>query len=118
MIKKLKRWFFKDLYIKDETRNIQIEILESKVQKLSNRLDNINNGHKFILEHFNLGIDYYGSKYDKSWAVVCINSKQPLVKFLDLDKSSAEYIRELLVKYERANKTIDAPYDFVKMFKK
>lgn len=50
--------------------------------------------------------------YDKnrSWAVVCIEGKHNIVKFIDMQGQDYRYILEFLKQFECSRRVIDAPY--------
>lgn len=110
MIKKFKKWFYR-------YRDLKLELKELKYgQSLKNNeliqeLTYLRGEVKSVRRTFNLAADIaYQPKYNRSWAVIAINGKQPTVKFIDLDRKYGAEIEEIIRRFEKVDKVVDSPF--------
>lgn len=83
--------------------NNLISQFDDKVETIHNTVENV----------IHIGTDVrqtgYGSCKEHSWAVVCIEGKMNIVKFVDLDRSDAREVLHFLKQFEAGRHCIDAP---------
>lgn len=55
-------------------------------------------------------VDNAPRDYNKSWAVVCIEGRYNIVKFIDMQGQDYRYILDFLKQFECSRRVVDAPY--------
>ena len=108
---KLKSWLDVDIcensieLLNNTTKNINSEIshFQESVNTLHNTVENVvhigTNVHK---------TNQYNQ--ERSWAVICIEGKLNIVKFVSLDRDNAMDILKYLKQFEAGRHCIDHPY--------
>jgi len=72
--------------------------------------DSVNAIHNTIENVIHIGTDVYQPNQGHSWAVVCVEGKMNLVKFVDLNRQDARDVLDFLKRYEAGRHCIDTPY--------
>lgn len=78
----------------------QISYFQESVNTLHNTVENV----------VHIGTDIRVNERGYSWAVVCIEGKMNIVKFIDLDRKNAREIFEFLKHFEAGRHCVDTPY--------
>lgn len=112
MIKKITNWFFRYKRLKDRISILEEENLayQEDIFNLKIKTKGLQSDYEILKHHLNLGIDVSPNKHDPSWAVVCLNGKDPVVKFYDLRDQDVREIDLFLRNFDVKNKVVDAPY--------
>ncbi|MGJ0846495.1 hypothetical protein ACR77J_07395 [Tissierella praeacuta] len=81
-------------------------------KRVSHNEDSIDVLHKTIENVVHIGTDVIPNhrNHGGSWAVVCIEGKMNIVKFVDLSRGDARYVLDFLKQFEAAKHCIDTPY--------
>jgi len=79
-----------------------ISHFQESVNVLHNTVENV--------VHIGTDVTRHPSSVNKSWAVVCIEGKINIVKFVDLDRNNAREILDFLKHFEAGRHCIDTPY--------
>lgn len=90
--------------LNNNTRNElkrDISHCQESVNVIHNTIENV--------VHIGTDIHHYNNR-DHSWAVVCIEGKMNIVKFVDLGRQDARGISEYLKHFEAGRHCIDTPY--------
>lgn len=66
--------------------------------------------HRTIENVIHIGTDIHENHHGRSWAVICIEGKLNIVKFVDLDRKDAREILNFLKHFEGGRHCVDAPY--------
>ncbi|HID0767989.1 TPA: hypothetical protein ACXDAZ_002518 [Clostridium botulinum] len=113
MIKWLELDTFKEEYKQYINKN------EKDKYDFKNSINNNYNEHSEQIDALNrtlksaisLGADIKPNIYtkDRSWAVVCIEGKYNIVKFIDMQGQDYRYILDFLKQFECSKRVIDAP---------
>ena len=78
--------------------------------RINNHSDKINAIHKTLESVVDIGTDVCKSSYDShSWAVVCIEGRVNMVKFVDLSGRDAHSVMDFLKQFEAGRHCIDSP---------
>ena len=77
---------------------------------ISHFQDSVNVLHNTIENVVHIGTDFCRDDYGHSWAVVCIEGKINIVKFIDLNRKDAKYIFDFLKQFEGGRHCVDTPY--------
>jgi len=93
---------------------VKYQKLETNFEDLKSLNRQVVAENSFILKQFDMSADIYHSTRERSWAVISIQGKPEYVKFLDLSNSDMREIHRFLKMYERTNRTIDSPINFLK----
>ena len=132
---KLRKWLEVDI-IEETVNSINNEIMRCNAQttdaisKLDDELYNYkqNNNrrlreqddkigliHKTIENVVHIGTDVRENHYNDnhSWAVICIEGKMNLVKFVDLNRKDAREVLDFLRHFEAGRHCIDTPNQFI-----
>lgn len=106
--------------LEEELKMTQRELREYKtvnkaaIERLFNDINYnaqaINSLHRAIENVVHIGTDVQENRSGHSWAVVCIEGKLNIVKFVDLDRKDAREILDFLKHFEGSRHCIDAPY--------
>lgn len=78
--------------------------------KFSHFQDSVNTLHRTVKNAIHIGTDVRVNEREHSWAVVCIEGKMNLVKFVDLGRNDARYVLDFLKQFDAGRHCIDAPY--------
>lgn len=125
-MKKFKRWMRnklrKFLYIDDlesslsefnayfQTSKSNLEYEIRKINKnISHFQDSVNVLHNTVENVVHIGTDIR-HEGKGSWAVICIEGKMNIVKFVDLDRKDARDVMMFLKQFEAGRYCIDTPY--------
>lgn len=84
----------------DRRIDIKVNGLHANVEKLHTTIENV----------VHIGIDVYNNPNEHSWAVICIEGKMNLVKFVSLNRNDARDVLMFLKKFEGGRHCIDAPH--------
>lgn len=89
-------------YFKNETNAIRHDIshFQQSVNTLHNTVENV--------VSIGTDVDYYAG--GRSWAVICIEGKMDIVKFVDLSRRDALGVLQFLKQFEAGKHCIDTPY--------
>lgn len=77
---------------------------------ISHCQQSVNTLHSTIENVVHIGTDVYQETRGHSWAVVCIEGKMNIVKFVDLDRKDGRYVLDFLKQFEAGRHCIDTPY--------
>lgn len=132
---KLKEWvrtkLIKFLHVDDVREHCCAEVhrLDKRIDSINNDLSYVEQKLKLVQEELDIvkntlrnvvsvGADVVSAETSRehSWAVVCIEGKCNIVKFIDLKGKDFHYILDVLKHYEGSRMCIDAPP--TSMFKK
>jgi len=89
-------------WLKNKHENINNDIVHCQ--------DSINAIHKTLENVIHIGTDVRINEREHSWAVICIEGKINIVKFVDIGKNDAKYILDFLKQFEAGRHCIDTPY--------
>jgi hypothetical protein len=109
---KIKEWLgITELNVKlnayKESNNLYAKYLKNEI---SNNSEAITSIHRTLENVIHIGTDVRPNQYDAhSWAVVCVEGKMNLVKFIDLRNQDGREILQFLKRYEAGRHCIDAP---------
>ena len=97
-----------------ENKNI-IEENKNKIKELSEKVtynyEAIEVLHNTIQNVVHIGTNVCPNPYSGgSWAVVCLEGKMNIVKFIDLNRGDIRHILDFLKQFEAGKHCIDAPY--------
>ena len=98
----------------DSTNN-DLDYVELKLKLVQEELDIVKNTLRNVVS---VGADVVPADVSRehSWAVVCIEGKYNIVKFIDLKGKDFQYVLDVLKHYEGSRMCVDAPPP--NMFKK
>jgi hypothetical protein len=97
----------RDIDWKLETVDNDLKYLNKEVSHFNGSIDAI---HRTVENVVHIGTDVYQSNQGHSWAVVCVEGKMNLVKFVPLDRRDARDILDFLKRFEAGRHCIDTPY--------
>lgn len=69
--------------------------------------------HNTVSNVVSIGVDHVPHDRGSSWAVVCIEGKYNVVKFVPLHKSDVNHMLDFLKQFEAGRHVIDTPYKFI-----
>jgi len=99
-------------YAFNELRNLTYNLNNSTRKDLKNDIshfqDSVNALHNTVENIVHIGTDVYKSEHGYSWAVICVEGKMNIVKFVDLDRKDAREIFDFLKHFEAGRHCIDA----------
>ncbi len=78
-------------------------------QDISHFQESVNVLHNTVENVVSIGTDV--QPYGRSWAVICIEGKINIVKFVDLGRKEAMDIHDFLKHFEAGRHCIDSPYN-------
>lgn len=94
--------------LKQENRKLKSELIELK--SLNKKIIEDNDS---LIKQFNISADI--SHYENhSWAVISIQGRPEYVKFVNLSNQDMRDVHMFLKRFERTNRTIDSPLQFLK----
>lgn len=121
---KLRKWLEIELLEKDFTyyKDKIDRDLFNKENDIQYNSDSIKILHNTVENVVHIGTDVRRHNDAHSWAVVCIEGKMNLVKFVDLNRNNAMDILHFLKQFEGGRNCVDAPcqemfYDGIFKFK-
>lgn len=81
-------------------------------KRVSHNEESIDVLHKTIenVVHIGTDVDANRTNHGGSWAVVCIEGKMNIVKFVDLSRGDIRHVLDFLKQFEAAKHCIDMPY--------
>lgn len=99
-----------DFAMNDQDRNIN-----SLRKSLRSSEDKINTLHTTLSNVVSFGSDIYKNqnRYDRSWAVVCIEGNNNIVKFVDLSSKDARDVLNVLKSFEGGRYVNDTPMSYL-----
>jgi len=86
------------------------KLINNSANDISHCQDSISVLHNTIENVVHIGTDVHHNGRTHSWAVVCIEGKMNIVKFVDLERQDARGILEYLKHFEAGRHCIDTPY--------
>ena len=106
---------------KHETKNkYEVESLQYQVnsnyktlnKNISHFQESVNTLHTTVENVVHIGTDvhYAPDNYNHSWAVICVEGKINIVKFIPLDRKDARDIMHFLKHFESGRHCVDTPY--------
>ncbi len=99
----------------NELTNTIYSLNNNTCKKLGNDIshfqESVNVLHKTIENVVHIGTDVWeiNQRHGHSWAVVCIEGKINIIKFIDLDRKNAREIFDFLKHFEAGRHCIDTP---------
>ena len=78
---------------------------------ISHFQDSVNTLHNTVENVVHIGTDVYKSENGHSWAVICVEGKMNIIKFIDLNRKDARDIFDFLKHFEGGKHCIDAVPD-------
>jgi hypothetical protein len=97
-----------------ELRKLIYNLNQNTYKNLKNDIshfqESVNTLHKTVENVVHVGTDVHRENTDHSWAVVCIEGKINIVKFVSLDRKNGREILDFLKHFEAGKHCIDAPY--------
>lgn len=88
--------------------NNEVKYLKNDINHLQ---DSVNTLHNTVENVVHIGTDVRRNEYDgHSWAVICIEGKMNLVKFVDLGRKDMMDVMQFLKRYEAGRHCVDVPY--------
>lgn len=99
---------FKDL--RNLTYNLNDNTRKEIQQNISHFQQSVNTLHDTVENVVHIGTDVHMPQSGRSWAVVCIEGKINIVKFIDLDRKNAREVLDFLKHFEAGRHCVDAPY--------
>ncbi|MCA1027056.1 hypothetical protein LCM23_13220 [Cytobacillus kochii] len=99
---------------KDIIRNEQrFSTLFDRLNQLQEQNENIIKENNALMKQFNISADI--NHYENhSWAVISIQGRPEYVKFVNLSNQDMRSIHSYLKQFERTNRTMDSPLQFLK----
>lgn len=115
----MKKWIKSKL-----TSFLEIDYIENKLTEENRRLNDkmknlerlnqkLSEENNFIMKQFNISADIRHYE-NHSWAVISIQGKPEYVKFVHLSTKDMHSLYSFLKQFERCNRTIDTPMQFMK----
>lgn len=86
----------------------QFDIHKKQISQFDDKVETIHNTVENIV-HIGTDIKQYSNNREYSWAVICIEGKMNIVKFVDLDRNNAIDILHFLKQFEAGSYCIDTP---------
>jgi uncharacterized protein YebE (UPF0316 family) len=97
--------------LRNLTYNLNYNTRNDLKQDISHFQESVNVLHNTVENVVHIGTDVRRNGYDgHSWAVVCVEGKMNIVKFMDLDRKNAREILDFLKHFEAGRHCIDTPY--------
>lgn len=89
----------------------KLEVYSKNIDsEISHFQESVNTLHTTIENIVHIGTDVRFNEREHSWAVVCIEGKINIVKFIELDKNNAKDMLHILKQFEGGRHCIDTPY--------
>jgi hypothetical protein len=98
-----------------ELNNLAYSLNNNTRKELKNDISycqqGVNTLHNTVENVVHIGTDVYRQPdQGHSWAVVCVEGKMNIVKFVDLDRKDGRYILDFLKQFEAGRHCVDAPF--------
>ena len=97
-----------------ELRKLIYDLNHSTKKDLKNDIshfqESVNTLHRTIENVVHIGTDVKFNEREHNWAVVCIEGKINIVKFIELDRNNAKDMLHILKQFEGGRHCIDTPY--------
>jgi len=95
---------------KDILKRLQLinSYLSSDIKYCKEGIDTLHNTIENVV-HIGTDVRENYSNREHSWAVVCIEGKINIVKFVDLNRNDGKYVLEFLKQFEAGRHCIDTP---------
>lgn len=87
--------------------NIRFRDIEKNI---SHCQEGINTLHTTIENVVHIGTDVRCNEREHSWAVICIEGKINIVKFVELNRKDGRYVLDFLKQFEASRHCIETPY--------
>lgn len=97
----------------EQKLQVECQRLKLKLEKLESLNAKVVEENNFILKQFNISADINHYE-DHSWAVISIQGKPEYVKFVNLSSQDVRSVHSFLKQFERTNRTIDSPLQYLK----
>lgn len=98
----------------ENLKNLTYDLNNNTRKDLGNQIsyfqESVNTLHNTVENVVHIGTDVRVNERGYSWAVVCIEGKMNIVKFIDLDRKNAREIFEFLKHFEAGRHCVDTPY--------
>lgn len=78
--------------------------------KISHFQDSVNVLHSTVENVVHIGTDVRHNTNEHSWAVVCVEGKMNIVKFVSLERKDGIHMLDFLKQFEAGKHCIDTPY--------
>lgn len=89
-------------WINNTHRNLKTDI--------SHFQESVNTLHRTVENVVHIGTDVRFNEREHSWAVVCIEGKINIVKFVDLNRNDSRYVLDFLKQFEAGRHCVDTPH--------
>jgi len=86
------------------------KLINNSTNDISHCQESVNILHNTIENVVHIGTDVYKPNQGHSWAIICIEGKMNIVKFIDLERRDAIDVMQFLKRYEAGRHCIDTPY--------
>ena len=88
------------------------KLINDNSKDISHFQESVNILHNTVENVVHIGTDVREPKYnnDRSWAIICVEGKLNLVKFVSLDARNARDLIQYLKQFEGGRHCIDTPY--------
>ena len=97
-----------------ELRNLTYNLNANTRRDLKNDISHfqqsVNTLHSTVENVVHIGTDVHRENSGHSWAVVCVEGKINIVKFVDLDRKNAKEIFDFLKHFEAGRHCVDTTY--------
>ena len=90
-------------WIDNNNRNTRNDIshLQESIKILHNTVENV--------VHIGTDVREYNNDREHNWAVICVEGKVNIVKFVDLNRNDSRYVLDFLKQFEAGKHCIDTP---------
>jgi hypothetical protein len=96
-----------------ELRNLTYDLNNNTNKVLSKQIyhfqESVNVLHNTVENVVHIGTDVYRENTGHSWAVVCVEGKINVIKFIDLNRQNAREIFDFLKHFEAGRHCVDTP---------
>jgi len=96
--------------LKEFTYNLNYSTRNDLKKDISHFQESVNVLHNTVENVVHIGTDIHRENTGHSWAVVCVEGKMNIVKFVDLDRKDAREVMNFLKSFEAGRHCIDTPY--------
>lgn len=97
-------------YVKDEMYRMNESTRRALGDRIQHLQDSVNAIQKTVESVVHIGTDVDRDPLGHSWAVICVEGKMNIVKFVDLNGQNARDILMFLKQFEAGRHCIDSPY--------
>ena len=93
------------------TYNLNTNTRKELKVDISHFQESVNTLHNTVENVVHIGTDVRENRgYGHSWAVICVEGKLNIVKFINLDRKDAREIFDFLKHFEAGRHCVDTPY--------